>query len=58
MKTIISLINVIDSNGIKLSHMYQYKMNNLYTAFYITLYNIIGIKIGISKFMEIVVDTF
>lgn len=44
MKTIISLINVIDPDGTELSHMYQYEIDNLYTAFYITLYNIIGIK--------------
>lgn len=44
IKTITSLIEQIDPYGKELSHTYQYETNNLYTAFYITLYNIIAIK--------------
>lgn len=44
IKTITSLIEQIDPYGKELSHKYQYEANNLYTAFYITLYNIIAIK--------------
>lgn len=43
-EVLVSMLNSIDPDGTKLSHTYQYEMNNLYTAFYITLYNIVGIK--------------
>ena len=41
---VISIIKAMDPKGKEISHQYQYETNNLYTAFYITLYNIIGIK--------------
>ena len=34
----------MDPKGKEISHQYQYETNNLHTAFYITLYNIISIK--------------
>lgn len=43
-EVVISIIKAIDPKGKEISHQYQYETNNLYTAFYITLYNIIGIK--------------
>ena len=43
-EVVISIIKAMDPKGKKISHQYQYETNNLYTAFYITLYNIIGIK--------------
>ena len=34
----------MDPNGEKISHSYQYETDNLYTAFYIMMYNMIGIN--------------
>lgn len=43
-EVVISIIKAIDPKGKEIPHQYQYETNNLYTAFYITLYNIICIK--------------
>lgn len=40
---VISIIKTLDPNGTEISHEYKYETENLYTAFYIMLYNIIGI---------------
>lgn len=40
---VISIIKTLDSNGTEISHEYKYETENLYTAFYNMLYNIIGI---------------
>lgn len=39
-----AMLKAMDPDGTKITHAYQYETNNLYTAFYITLFNIIGIK--------------
>lgn len=41
---VIGIIKAMDPEGTKISHSYQYETDNLYTAFYIMLYNIIGIN--------------
>lgn len=43
-EVIVAIIKAIDPEGKEISQKYEYETNNLYTAFYITLYNIIGIK--------------
>lgn len=43
-EVIVAIIKAIDPEGNEISQKYEYETNNLYTAFYITLYNIIGIK--------------
>ncbi len=43
-EVIVAIIKTIDPEGKEISQKYEYETNNLYTAFYITLYNIIGIK--------------
>lgn len=40
----ISIIKAMDPKGEKICHQYQYETDNLFTAFYIMLYNIIGIN--------------
>ena len=40
---VISIIKTLDPNGTEISHEYKYETENLYTAFYIMLYNIVGI---------------
>ena len=40
----ISIIKAMDPKGEKICHQYQYETDNLYTAFYIMLYDIIGIN--------------
>lgn len=40
---VISIIKALDPNGTEISHEYKYETENLYTAFYIMLYYIIGI---------------
>lgn len=39
-----AMLKAMDPDGTKISHAYQYETTNLFTAFYITLFNIIGIK--------------
>ena len=46
---LISIIKRMDPNGEYISHSYQYETDNLYTAFYIMLYNMIGISNGYVK---------
>ena len=41
---VISIIKTLDPDGTEISHEYKYETENLYTAFYIMLYNIIGIQ--------------
>ena len=41
---VISIIKAMDPKGKEISHQYQYETNNLYTAFYIMLYDIISIN--------------
>lgn len=41
---IVAIIKATDLEGKKISRKYKYETNNLYTAFYITLFNIISIK--------------
>lgn len=41
---VISIIKAMDPEGTQISRSYQYETDNLYTAFYIMLYNIIGIN--------------
>lgn len=43
-EVIVAIIKTIDPEGKEISQKYEYETNNLYTAFYITLYNIISIK--------------
>lgn len=40
----ISIIKAMDPKGEKICHQHQYETDNLYTAFYIMLYDIIGIN--------------
>lgn len=40
----ISIIKAMDPKGQKICHQYQYETDNLYSAFYIMLYDIIGIN--------------
>lgn len=46
---VVSIIKALDPNGEEISHSFQYETDNLYTAFYIMLYNIIGISNGYVK---------
>ena len=48
-EVIISVIKAMDPKGKDIFHSYQYETDNLYTAFYITLYNMIGISNGHVK---------
>ncbi len=41
---IVSIIKATDPEGKEISQKYKYETNNLYTVFYITLFNIISIK--------------
>ena len=41
---VISILKSMDPEGKDISHEYKYETDNLFTAFYIMLYNIIGIK--------------
>ena len=41
---VISILKSMDPEGKEISHEYKYETDNLFTAFYIMLYNIIGIK--------------
>lgn len=41
---IVAIIKATDPEGKEISQKYEYETNNLYTAFYITLFNIISIK--------------
>lgn len=43
-EVIVAIIKTIDPEGKEISQKHEYETNNLYTAFYITLYNIIVIK--------------
>ncbi len=43
-EVIVAIIKTIDPEGKEISQKYEYETNNLYTAFYIILYNIISIK--------------
>lgn len=48
-EVIISVIKAMDPKGEDIFHSYQYETDNLYTAFYIMLYNMIGISNGHVK---------
>lgn len=48
-EVVIGIIKAMDPNGEEISHSYQYETDNLYTAFYIMLYNMIGISNGYVK---------
>lgn len=48
-EVIISVIKAMDPKGEDIFHSYQYETDNLYTAFYIMLYNMIGISNGYVK---------
>ena len=43
-EVIISILKAMDPKGKEITQKYQYETNNLYTAFYIMLYDIIGIS--------------
>lgn len=48
-EVIISVIKAMDPKGEDIFHSYEYETDNLYTAFYIMLYNLIGISNGHVK---------
>lgn len=43
-EVIVSILKVMDPKGKEISNQYKYETDNLYTAFYIILYDIIGIS--------------